>query len=234
VLLEVRGQWGREERPRLANEEAPNVTNAIGPLRNGQLPAHDPVRQALPGRGEPHLDQEPAHGEGGHRIQPRLRRPDLRFNQFGAYNISGTDTATLLDTMGTGGTIANRFDANTATYLLQLGNLLASYSTDEVAVFAQDNWKVKPNLTINAGLRWEGAFNPTPDASNTTMANQVKSFNFPLRQTDPTAQIPNQLGQFGPRLGFAWDPTKDGRNRRPRATAASTTRVRPRCSTPGP
>jgi hypothetical protein len=134
------------------------------------------------------------------------------FNQFGAFNTSGTDTATLLDTLGTGGTIANRFDTTTATYLLQLGNLQVAYSTDELAFFAQDNWKIRPNFTLNLGLRWEGSFNPTPDASNTTMLNQVRGFAFPIGRTnDPSAKIPNQLDQFGPRLGFAWDPTKDGR-----------------------
>ncbi|HET6897545.1 MAG TPA: TonB-dependent receptor, partial [Vicinamibacteria bacterium] len=211
MLLVVRGQWGREERPRLANAEAPNVTNAIGRygtvnfLPTTQFDKRYQAAVNLTWIKNQHTVKV------GTEYNHVFADQTFGFNQFGSYNISGTDTATLLDTMGTGGTIANRFDASTATYLLQLGNLLASYSTDEVAVFAQDNWKVKPNLTINAGLRWEGAFNPTPDASNTTMANQVKSFSFPLRQTDPTAKIPNQLDQFGPRLGFAWDPTKDGR-----------------------
>jgi len=211
LLLEVRGQWGREERPRLANEEAPNVTNAIGRygtvnfLPTTQFDKRYQAAVNLTWIKNKHTVKV------GTEYNHVFADQTFGFNQFGSYNISGTDTATLLDTMGTGGTIANRYDATTATYLLQLGNLLASYSTDEVAVFAQDNWKVKPNFTVNAGLRWEGSFNPTPDASNTAMANQVKSFSFPLRQTDPSAKIPNQLDQFGPRLGFAWDPTKDGR-----------------------
>ena len=115
------------------------------------------------------------------------------FNQFGRFTVNGTNTATLLDALGTGGAIANRFDTTDATYLLQLGNLQAAYATDEVALFVQDNWKLRPNFTVNAGLRWEGAFNPTPDATNTTMLNQVRGFNFPIgRTTDPSLQIPSQ------------------------------------------
>ena len=211
LLLEVRGQWGREQRPRLANEEAPNVTNAIG--RYGTvnfLPTTQFDKRYQAAVNLTWIKNQHSV-KVGTEYNHVFADQTFGFNQFGAYNISGTDTATLLDTLGTGGTIANRFDTTTSTYLLQLGNLLASYSTDEIAVFAQDNWKVKPNFTVNAGLRWEGAFNPTPDSSNTTMVNQVKSFSFPLRQTDPSAKIPNQLDQFGPRLGFAWDPTKDGR-----------------------
>jgi hypothetical protein len=212
MLLEVRGQWGREERPRLANEEAPNVTNAIGRFGTVNfLPTtqFDKRYQAavnltwLKNRHTVKVGTEYNHVYADQAFG---------FNQFGAFNVSGTDTAVLLDTLGTGGTIANRFDTTTATYLLQLGNLQVAYATDELAFFAQDNWKIRPNFTLNLGLRWEGSFNPTPDASNTTMLNQVRGFAFPIGRTnDPSAKIPNQLDQFGPRLGFAWDPTKDGR-----------------------
>ena len=212
TLLEVRGQWGREERPRLANEQSPNVTNAIGRFGTVNfLPTTQfDKRYQLAANITKIRNQHTI--KVGTEYNHVFADQSFGFNQFGAYNVSGTDTATLLDTLGTGGTIANRFDANTATYLLQIGNLLAAYSTDELAFFAQDNWKVRPNFTVNAGLRWEGAFNPTPQADNPALLNQVRGFNFPIgRSTDPSAKIPNQLDQFGPRLGFAWDPTKDGR-----------------------
>lgn len=38
------------------------------------------------------------------------------FNQYGQYSVSGTNTATLLDILGTGGTIANRFDNSAVSY----------------------------------------------------------------------------------------------------------------------
>ncbi|PYQ52872.1 MAG: hypothetical protein DMF78_10445 [Acidobacteria bacterium] len=212
VLLEVRGQWAREQRPRLANAEAPNVTNAIG--RFGTVNFLPTTQFDKRYQAAANLTWiKSAHTvKVGTEYNHVFADQTFGFNQFGVFNVAGTDTATLLDILGTGGTVANRFDTSAATYLLQLGNLLASYSTDEIAVFAQDNWKVKPNFTLNLGLRWEGALNPTPDAGNTTMLNQVKGFQFPIgRTTDPSAKIPNQLDQFGPRLGFAWDPTRDGK-----------------------
>ena len=102
------------------------------------------------------------------------------FNQFGRFIISGTDTATQLDILSVGGTIANRFDSRDVTYLRQLGNLQLEFPTDEIAFFAQDAWKIRPNFTINYGLRWEGASNPTPEANNDFMLNALQGFTFPI------------------------------------------------------
>jgi hypothetical protein len=74
--------------------------------------------------------------------------------------------------LGTGGTIANRFDANTATYPLQLGNLLAATRPMSSRVRAGQLEGPSRTLTVNAGLRWEGAFNPTPDATTPRMLNR--------------------------------------------------------------
>jgi hypothetical protein len=61
----------------------------------------------------------------------------------------------------------------------------------EFALFAQDRIKLSQQLTINAGLRWEGQYNPQPENPNPA---------FPQ-----TALIPNDLKQFQPRLGLAYD-----------------------------
>ena len=133
------------------------------------------------------------------------------FNQFGAFNISGTRDA-VLEIMTLGGTTANRFDSTTVTYNRQIGNRELSFAQDEVAFFVQDAWRIKPNFTVNGGLRWEGQFNPTPDVSNTAVYNAVNGFGFPLggRTVDP-AVIPDATNQWGPRVGFAYDPFNNGK-----------------------
>ncbi len=213
LLLEVRGQYSKETRPRIANVEAPNVTTNIG--RFGTVNFLSTTQYDWRGQGAANLTWiNGAHtAKFGAEYNHVFANQTFGFNQHGLYQVPGqTNTATLLDILSLGGPVANRFDTTSSQYLRQIGNLLAEYSTDEIAVFAQDSWKIRPNFTVNYGLRWEGARNPTPQADNAVLVGRVQGVTFPNgRQIDPT-QIPSQWNQFGPRLGFAWDPGNDARS----------------------
>src|SRR5262245_7040188 len=73
--------------------------------------------------------------------------------------------------------------------------------------FAQDDVRVRPNLSLNLGLRYE--FITTPTEVNGKLSNL-------RRVTDPTLTIGEpwhsnpSLKNLAPRLGIAWDPTKSG------------------------
>jgi hypothetical protein len=72
---------------------------------------------------------------------------------------------------------------------------------NELSVFAQDSWKVRPNLTVNYGLRWDAQYMPkTVDPSTTAYAQFLNDPRFPSDGT-----IPDQTKEFQPRLGIAWD-----------------------------
>lgn len=74
--------------------------------------------------------------------------------------------------------------------------------------FAQDDWKMKPNLTVNLGLRWE-YFAPLTERDG-VLSNLVLG---PAGQELTGARLvvnkelyPPDRNNFGPRLGFAYSP----------------------------
>ena len=94
--------------------------------------------------------------------------------------------------------------------------------------YAQDTWKLSPKTTLNYGLRWEpglaqqirnGAiYNFSVDRFNnniktTQYANAPPGFLYPGDDgfENGNAGMKNNLLQFSPRVGFAWDPAGDGR-----------------------
>ncbi len=213
LLMEVRAGYTRENRPREANVRQPLITGTVGNVGTvsflGDNSQTDYRTQAaanltaLKGTHSFKFGAEYLHDYATQRFG---------FNQFGTWTLTGT-SATMLEVMSVGGPTANRFDVLTtvARYDKQIGNLDATMSSDAVAFFAQDAWKVTPTFTLNYGLRWEGAFNDTPEANNDYILNALDGFVFPNGRTVDPSQIPDSLNQFGPRVGFAWDPTSDGR-----------------------
>jgi hypothetical protein len=119
-------------------------------------------------------------------------------------------------------------------YLLGLPDsyLQGSAQTEDVRgnsiyLFAQDSWKIKPNLTLNYGLRWE--FNQPiydaglryqtfrPGQADTVFQYSGDPAMFPLGLVVPGDKgVPKGLTAsyyhaFAPRIGVAWDPFKDGK-----------------------
>jgi hypothetical protein len=213
VLFETRGQYSYERRPRDANEKSPLVTTTVGNTGTVSFLGENIQRDW---RAQVAANLTGVFGRHTVKTGVEFNHVDafqkFGFNQFGTFNISGT-AAVALELMSVGGTTGNRFDQPrpTMTYTRQLGNLELALSTDELAFFVQDAWKVRPNFTLNYGLRWEGAFNPTPEANNEFLVTNVNDFAYPFGRDLDATQIPDQLSQFGPRLGFAWDPANDGK-----------------------
>ena len=57
-----------------------------------------------------------------------------------------------------------RLDGATGQYVY-MGLARTAEHQDELGLFVQDSWRLRPNLTINAGLRWQLAFPFRADAS---------------------------------------------------------------------
>ncbi|MEO7142536.1 MAG: carboxypeptidase regulatory-like domain-containing protein [Bryobacteraceae bacterium] len=82
-----------------------------------------------------------------------------------------------------------------------------------LAGFAQDDWTVTPNLTLNLGVRWE-TDTPESDANNRMNGFNGSQIN-PVSGTPgvvtfagvngaPSTPYPTDWNNFGPRFGFAW------------------------------
>jgi hypothetical protein len=82
--------------------------------------------------------------------------------------------------------------------------------------YAQDSWKVRPNLTLNLGVRWEVSM-PWYDTQGKieTIVPGLQSTQFPTAPTGwvtpgdpgiPSTLAPTHYPNFGPRVGLAYSP----------------------------
>lgn len=85
----------------------------------------------------------------------------------------------------------------TSNYAQGFGIHGAEFDTTDLAFYIQDDWRWSPRLTVNLGLRYEVELLPEAQLPNPI---------FPQ-----TSQLPNDKNNFGPRGGFAYDLTGDGK-----------------------
>jgi carboxypeptidase family protein/TonB-dependent receptor-like protein len=96
-----------------------------------------------------------------------------------------------------------------------LANVKTRYIFTSIpGVYFQDDWKVRPNLTLNIGLRYE--METIPTEKHGLIANLPFLFTNPTTPSCSTCSNKSfdsnpTSKNFEPRVGFAWDPFKDGK-----------------------
>ena len=118
------------------------------------------------------------------------------------------------DIFGRVGRITQAFVAENDTTFAPAGTrFFYTAKYPEYDFYAQDTWKIRSNLTIDYGVRWEVRLSPRADEI-------ILKPSVPVRFGEaPTNQISFEEGklyddswkQFAPTAGFAWDPFKSGK-----------------------
>lgn len=83
-----------------------------------------------------------------------------------------------------------------AAYVQGYGNSAGSYAVSDLSLFVQDDWRLRDNLTIKLGLRYQTQFWP--------------EIEFVVAGLEPYT-FPADRNNLAPRLSFAWDPSGTGR-----------------------
>ncbi len=117
-----------------------------------------------------------------------------------------------------------RLDEKTGQYVY-LGTAFERSRQKEFGVFAQDSWRMRPNLTLNYGVRWEvqGPFTTLNNSYTTVSVADLFGISGPGNlfkpgtQTGRATQFVQFKGgdggyktdyhDFAPSLGFAWSPS---------------------------
>jgi hypothetical protein len=82
-----------------------------------------------------------------------------------------------------------------------------------IGVFAQDDWRITPTLTLNLGVRFED-HTPFYEVNNRMVNFDINTgaIQLPNQNGNPRALVNNYLGigDWLPRVGFAWSPARLG------------------------
>jgi Carboxypeptidase regulatory-like domain/TonB dependent receptor-like, beta-barrel len=107
-------------------------------------------------------------------------------------------------------TVASFLAGNANSFNVTLGNQSSSIAEPAVGLFMQDNFKLRPNLTVEAGLRYEWNFTPSERYDRFIIFDPATASL--VRVGADIKRVYHQNNRnFQPRVGFAWDPFKDGK-----------------------
>jgi len=132
----------------------------------------------------------------------------------GSFDIA-TLTNAVNNLLGRIGNIQQGFVAQDAnTYAPAGTHLRDDFHMPEYDFYGQDSWKIRPNLTIDLGLRWEIKLSPRVGGNFQLHPNQPFTVGAP--PSDSLAWVPGHLYKdawknFAPSIGIAWDPFKNGK-----------------------
>jgi hypothetical protein len=145
---------------------------------------------------------------------------EFRYLQVNERNLASPDGAFVFDGTVTGNDFADYLigaPTGAGGGFTQAALQLLDSRTRYGGAYAQDTWKVKPNLTLNLGLRWEVS-SPWYDTQgkiqtwvkgeqSVVFPNSPKGLVYPGDPGVPKTLAPTRYNNFGPRIGLAYSPS---------------------------
>ncbi|HSB13630.1 MAG TPA: TonB-dependent receptor [Bryobacteraceae bacterium] len=140
---------------------------------------------------------------------------EFRYLQINERNVCAPNGSFSFDGSETGSDWADYLLGAPSEYI-QCSMQFLDSRTKYGGAFAQDSWRVKPNLTLNLGLRWEFSM-PWYDTQDKieTIVPGLQSVVFPTAPKGwvvpgdpgiPSTLSPTDYNNLGPRFGLAYSP----------------------------
>jgi hypothetical protein len=138
-------------------------------------------------------------GVNADRMQYNTSQPNLTGGQFSFGSLPGFITNGLQNTNPAITFAATFLDSNDERGMRE--TMLGGY--------IQDDWRIRKNLTLNLGLRYEFVTIPTESQNKIALLHNLQdkapTLGGPIHDSNPT------LKDFSPRVGFAWNPDGTGK-----------------------
>ncbi|HEV2828885.1 MAG TPA: TonB-dependent receptor [Pyrinomonadaceae bacterium] len=99
---------------------------------------------------------------------------------------------------------------NANGFTVTLGDVSTAIAQGALGLFVQDNYKLRSNLTLELGVRWDWLMSPTERFDR--FVDYVPETNSLVRVNNGIERVYHtNWKNFHPRVGFAWDPFKNGK-----------------------
>ncbi len=156
---------------------------------------------------------------GGDAAFVRIPSAIFELNFAGLFNFGGLSATTL--NSGFAGapdfTPVQQYGLGFPTNFIQgFGNPVSKISNKPLAFFAQDSWKVRPNLTLNYGVRYD--IELTDAIPTLAFRDPLSGINLSAADTLAAQDalgvqqgIPRDKNNSAPRFALAWDPKNNGK-----------------------
>lgn len=122
------------------------------------------------------------------------------------------------DLLGRVSSIQTTFYSDLATFQPVGTPRVRNFIFKDYGYYFQDDWRIRPNLTLNLGVRYEfyGVPYERDKLQGNILQNIAGQINTVGRATDLTvvkanSWFKNDFNNFAPRVGVAWTPFKDGK-----------------------